>query len=192
MRPLLGPIIATYSSYLQRTHQGVAQASRLPTTAIGRAPLLHRVGSRILLVPKKLDSPTRYVFYIVAEPGKWVRSDALKARQFLFRAVRDRGGILRLSHAPEMTSFPTTFDRVMGFFFVYLVFLAVYAVVTRLYLSPLAKVPGPKLAALSYLYEWYYDIIQQGRFPFKVRSLHEQYGMCIAPSKKEALAKNKK
>ena len=58
----------------------------------------------------------------------------------------------------------------------YLVVLVIYTVVTRLFLSPLAKVPGPKLAALTYLYEWYYDIVQQGRFPFKVRSLHEKYG----------------
>ena len=91
-----------------------------------------------------------------------------------------------------MASIPTTFNRIGAFFFAYLVLLAVYTVVTRLYLSPLAKVPGPKLAALSYLYEWYYDIIQQGRFPFKVRSLHEQYGMRIALSKKEVLAEKKR
>ena len=76
----------------------------------------------------------------------------------------------------NMSSFPISIDRAVGLFFVYLVVLVIYTVVTRLFLSPLAKVPGPKLAALTYLYEWYYDIVQQGRFPFKVRSLHEKYG----------------
>jgi hypothetical protein len=91
-----------------------------------------------------------------------------------------------------MASIPTIFERIVVFFFAYLMVLAVYTVVTRLYLSPLAKVPGPKLAALTYLYEWYYDIVRQGRFPFKVRSLHEKYGMRIALSKEEVLAEKKR
>jgi hypothetical protein len=46
-----------------------------------------------------------------------------------------------------------------------LVALALYiavVVVHRVYLSPLAKFPGPKLAAASILYEFYYDIICKG------------------------------
>ena len=56
---------------------------------------------------------------------------------------------------------------------VYLVGLGVY----RLYLSPLARYPGPKLAALSNWYEFYYDVILQGRYTFKIKELHEKYGM---------------
>lgn len=56
---------------------------------------------------------------------------------------------------------------------IYLVGLGVY----RLYLSPLARYPGPKLAALSNWYEFYHDVILQGKFTFHIRDLHKQYGM---------------
>ena len=50
----------------------------------------------------------------------------------------------------------------------------------RLYLSPLAKFPGPKLAAATYLYELYYDIVKRGKYTFKIRDLHAEYGRSYA------------
>ena len=55
---------------------------------------------------------------------------------------------------------------------IYLVLLAVY----RLYWSPLAKFPGPRLAALSNWYEFYYDVFLQGKFTSHIQDLHKQYG----------------
>ena len=55
---------------------------------------------------------------------------------------------------------------------VYIIALAVY----RLYFSPLAKFPGPKLAALSKWYEAYYEIYLKGQFSFHLDDLHERYG----------------
>jgi len=51
--------------------------------------------------------------------------------------------------------------------------------VYRLYLSPIAKFPGPKLAALTYWYEFYYDVIKDGggKYTRKIEELHEIYGM---------------
>jgi hypothetical protein len=49
-------------------------------------------------------------------------------------------------------------------------------VVHRVFLSPLAKFPGPKLAAASVLYEFYYDIICKGQYTFKIKQLHDEYG----------------
>ncbi|KAK3351394.1 cytochrome P450 [Neurospora tetraspora] len=49
----------------------------------------------------------------------------------------------------------------------------------RLTLHPLAKFPGPKLAAITRLYEGYYDVIQEGQYTFKIGELHKQYGPII-------------
>lgn len=57
-------------------------------------------------------------------------------------------------------------------FAAYLLALSVY----RLYLSPLAKFPGPRLAALTRWYEFYFEIIQRGQFTFHISELHKQYG----------------
>lgn len=56
----------------------------------------------------------------------------------------------------------------------YLISLAVH----RLYFSPLAKFPGPKLAALTLWYEFYYDVIERGRYTWKIAELHKHYGRC--------------
>ena len=56
---------------------------------------------------------------------------------------------------------------------VYLINLAVY----RLYFSPVANFPGPKLAALTFWYEFYYDVVKRGLYTSKIRQLHEQYGV---------------
>ncbi|KAI5862015.1 putative cytochrome P450 [Durotheca rogersii] len=57
------------------------------------------------------------------------------------------------------------------------VWLAVY----RLFFSPIAKFPGPKLAALTTLYEAYYDLISKGggQTAFRIKSLHEKYGPIV-------------
>ena len=46
----------------------------------------------------------------------------------------------------------------------------------RLYLSPIAKFPGPKLAALTLWYEFYHDVVRGGQYGFKIADLHDQYG----------------
>ena len=46
----------------------------------------------------------------------------------------------------------------------------------RLLFHPLAKFPGPKLAAISRLYEAYYDVVKGGQYTFRIAELHQQYG----------------
>jgi hypothetical protein len=54
----------------------------------------------------------------------------------------------------------------------YLIILSIY----RLYFHPLAKFPGPKLPALTGLYEFYYECILGGRYFAEILRMHEQYG----------------
>lgn len=51
-----------------------------------------------------------------------------------------------------------------------------YGAIYRLFLSPLARIPGPKLAALTSWYEFYYDVIKPGKYVWKIKDLHEEYG----------------
>ena len=62
-----------------------------------------------------------------------------------------------------------------------------YGVVYRLYLSPIAKFPGPRLAAVSLWYEFYYDVIKDGQYTWKIAELHEQYGICWNAGKSRSL-----
>ncbi|KAJ6090139.1 benzoate 4-monooxygenase cytochrome P450 [Penicillium sp. IBT 16267x] len=49
----------------------------------------------------------------------------------------------------------------------------------RIYFHPLAHIPGPPLAKVTYLYEWYYDLYRRGQFTFQLRALHDKYGPVI-------------
>ncbi|KAI1777511.1 cytochrome P450 [Hypoxylon cercidicola] len=70
------------------------------------------------------------------------------------------------------------------------VFLAAYfsllpisLVIYRLYLHPLAKVPGPKLAAITSL--WYVYQVRQGKMLVLYRDLHKKYGPAVRISPNE-------
>lgn len=66
-------------------------------------------------------------------------------------------------------------------FIVYFSFLAVY----RLYLSPLSRFPGPKLAALTGLYEFYHDYWLDGKFVFEIERMHKKYGPIVRINPRE-------
>ncbi|KIN05428.1 hypothetical protein OIDMADRAFT_101996 [Oidiodendron maius Zn] len=57
----------------------------------------------------------------------------------------------------------------------YLVVGAIY----RLYLSPVSKFPGSKLAALTLWYEFYYDVICRGQYTFEIARMHQRYGPIV-------------
>lgn len=50
-------------------------------------------------------------------------------------------------------------------------------VIHRLWYSPISHIPGPKLAAATGWYQAYYTVVHYGRWCFKVKELHERYGM---------------
>lgn len=49
----------------------------------------------------------------------------------------------------------------------------------NLYFHPLAKFPGPRLAASTKLYEFYYDVIQGGQFFYEIQRMHTIYGRLL-------------
>lgn len=51
--------------------------------------------------------------------------------------------------------------------------------VQRLWLSPVSHIPGPRLAALTQYYEFYYDVVLGGQFTFKLLELHKVYGPVV-------------
>jgi hypothetical protein len=55
----------------------------------------------------------------------------------------------------------------------------VILVAHRLFFSPLAKFPGPKIAAVTTWYEFYHDYFGRGKYVFKIKEMHDEYGESI-------------
>jgi hypothetical protein len=49
-------------------------------------------------------------------------------------------------------------------------------VIRHLYFSPLSKFPGPKLAAATLWYEFYFNIVRGGIFMWEIERMHAKYG----------------
>ncbi|KAI0855717.1 cytochrome P450 CYP682H1 [Xylaria cubensis] len=72
-------------------------------------------------------------------------------------------------------SWPTALCVVLAARGIYAICLGIH----RVYLSPLAAIPGPKLAALTYLYEGYYEVWLGGKYFLRVAEMHKQYGPIV-------------
>lgn len=66
-----------------------------------------------------------------------------------------------------------TFSILLG------VLYAVSLAVIRLWLSPIAGFPGPKLAAVTFWYEFYYDWVLTGKYYQRIKEIHDEYGVFI-------------
>ncbi|KAH7389812.1 cytochrome P450 [Pyrenochaeta sp. MPI-SDFR-AT-0127] len=59
------------------------------------------------------------------------------------------------------------------------VLYTIYGAIWRLYLSPVAKFPGRKLAAVTFWYEFYYDVVKGGAYVYEIERMHEEFGPII-------------
>lgn len=65
---------------------------------------------------------------------------------------------------------------VLGLVGIWLVFKVLQALYSLSPLHPLSRIPGPKLAAASYLPEFYYDVVKFGCYTKEISKMHERYG----------------
>ena len=56
-------------------------------------------------------------------------------------------------------------------------FLKLLHIIYRLTFHPLARFPGPKLAAATSLYGMYYDLMRAGTLVKVLPGLHDRYGI---------------
>ncbi|KAI9642649.1 hypothetical protein NHQ30_008380 [Ciborinia camelliae] len=71
------------------------------------------------------------------------------------------------------------FAQLLGTGAVLILILTIAEAIRRIYFHSLAHIPGPKLAALTWWYEFYFDVIQPGQYIFKIQELHKQYGPIV-------------
>lgn len=60
--------------------------------------------------------------------------------------------------------------------------LASYALarcIYDLFLHPLRRFPGPKMAAIGSIYEFYYDVLKDGTYLWEIEKMHQQYGPIV-------------
>ena len=62
----------------------------------------------------------------------------------------------------------------------YFIYQVLHAVWNISPFHPLGHIPGPRLAAATYLPEFYYDVIKFGQYTKKIQQFHEIYGLPIS------------
>ncbi|POR38211.1 Cytochrome P450 CYP58R1, partial [Tolypocladium paradoxum] len=118
--------------------------------------------------------------------GVWCRCGKYRAR---------RGAVLLVrADCPSHLSSITMFETLLGdaqcpsLWWMGCAALASYAIWTCLYdmyWHPLSAFPGPKLAAIGNLYEFWLDVVRDGMYIFEIGRMHEKYGPIVRINSRE-------
>jgi len=65
---------------------------------------------------------------------------------------------------------------VFGTGIIVLVCLFIGKCIYNITLHPLSDIPGPRLAGMTSLYEFYWDVICDGVYIFQIQKMHAKYG----------------
>lgn len=80
-------------------------------------------------------------------------------------------------YSPQIDmDFNITWRKLAAAFVTYYLTLVFY----RLFFHPLARFPGPRLAAISRWYEGYYDVVLGGQYTSNIADLHKTYGISFS------------
>ena len=69
------------------------------------------------------------------------------------------------------------FALLRGMSALYMVIIGIY----RLRFAKIAHIPGPKRAALTIWYEFFFDVFMKSRYEWEIEKMHLKYGASIQP-----------
>lgn len=112
--------------------------------------------------------------------------NSVLARDSVLLTTLIHGPTLRINHkmtnSVDFQTARTLFFDLYSMYGIYGLFLAAVAVysvaliIYRLYLHPLARFPGPKIAAATGWYEFYHEVIRGGMYIHEIQRMHREYG----------------
>lgn len=87
-------------------------------------------------------------------------------------------GFFEASELPKMENLAAHLNsgllvRIAQIWLTYRVALALYNISPW---HPLYLFPGPRLASMTFLYEFWYDFVCHGRYTRQIQQMHEKYG----------------
>ena len=77
---------------------------------------------------------------------------------------------------PHYPDLPASFVVFLKIIAIGLIAYTLYGAIWRMYISPVAHIPGPRFAALTFWNEFYYDVILGGKYTWKLLEYHKKYG----------------
>jgi hypothetical protein len=75
----------------------------------------------------------------------------------------------------------TAFSSAIGLAFILIIIYIFSRGIYNLYFHPLCKIPGPRVAAVSSFYDFWYDVVKGGTYLWEIRKMHEVYGNNLVP-----------